>query len=349
MSPVRQLENFVDRVRRGGLRALSEDELLEFGRAYRRAGALLSRARTAQVGAGEIESLNRLLAAAYPLVHTQTERRSHSVIEFLVDEFPRTFRRELKVIVLATAIFVLGVLFGVTAVAWNPDMADILLGTGWHKMLEQVAERHVDNQDWLPEILRPVASAQIMINNIKVAVLAFATGVLCCLGSFYVLFYNGLLMGAVGVVVHQRAVDEAFWGFVIPHGVVEIPAILMSAAAGLIIGYGFIAPGRAWRSTAVRLAARRAVPLLIGVVIMLVEAGLVEAFISPRTDIEPPLKMALGGLIFACLVAWLAFGGRTARSQEENGPAGRNTRSNAVGSLSVEATTGRPVSSPGSG
>lgn len=308
---VRQLETLVTRVRKSGMKSLSEDELLDLGRVYRRAGAMLARARTAGLRGGDVESLNRLMAAAYPLVHPPTERHG-SVWEFLLYEFPRTFRREFKVIMLATLVFFLGALGGAIAVSCNADAAEIALGSGWHDTLERVAERHENNQDWLPELQRPLASAGIMTNNIRVAMLAFASGILLCLGSFYLLAYNGLLIGAIAVVVHQHNVDAAFWGFVAPHGVVEIPAILVSAAAGLIIGHAFISPGRQYRGVAVRQAARRAVPLLIGVVIMLIEAGIVEGFLSPRIDLEPPVKFAIALFIFTLLVTWLIIGGRHA-------------------------------------
>jgi uncharacterized membrane protein SpoIIM required for sporulation len=325
-SAVRELDAFVTRIRKSGLRSLSDQELLDFGRAYRRAGALLSRARTAGLKSGEVDALNRLLASAYPLLHAQPVRKSGSILDFLINEFPRTFRREIRVVMLAALVFLGGVAVGAIAVAARPDSAEVLLGTGWREVLDQISERHVDNKEWMPEIQRPLASAQIMTNNIKVALMAFATGVLLCLGSFYVLGFNGLMMGAVAVNVHQHGVDRAFWGFVVPHGVVEIPAILISAAAGLIIGYALIAPGRQLRRTAVRDAARRAIPLVIGVVILLVEAGLVEGFISPRTDVDPVVKMGFGALIFSVFATWLILGGRQEKSE---GLDGRKVRSNA--------------------
>lgn len=316
---VTQLSSFVTRIRRYGLRSLSDDELIEFGRSYRRAGALLSRARTAGLSGGDVAALNRLLASAYSLLTVPPRRKVGSAVEFLVHEFPRAFRREIRVIMLAAAIFFIGALIGLAVALLSGRATEMVVGTRMQQAFNQVAERHVDNRDWMPETMRPVASIEIMTNNIKVAFLAFASGVMLCLGSFYVLLYNGIILGAIGVVVHQRGVDAAFWGFVAPHGVVEIPAILISAAAGLIIGYGVIAPGRLPRLTALREASRRAVPLLIGVVLMLMEAGLVEGFLSPRVDIEPQAKMIFGLVIFCGLCAWLLLAGRHEAPSESPG------------------------------
>src|SRR5207249_4037029 len=101
----------------------------------------------------------------------------------------------------------------------------------------------------------------------------------------------------------------SFWGFVLPHGVLEIPAILIAGAAGLVIGYAIIAPGRLYRADALRLAMRRAIPLVLGVMILLVMAGLIEGFFSPIAEIEPAKKMAVALFNLFCLVSWLGLGG----------------------------------------
>ncbi|MBM3460971.1 MAG: stage II sporulation protein M [Armatimonadetes bacterium] len=310
-SPARRLDELLARIEGRPLSSLPDDDLLELGRVYRRASALLARARTAGVGGSDVEHLNRLVARAYPLVYAAPPRGSAGVADFLLNEFPRAFRRERRFIAVSVGIFLLGVLVGACALFVRPDSADALLGKGWNEALEHIAERHEGAKDWLPRLERPSASAGIMTNNIRVAINAFALGTLACLGSLYIMGYNGVMMGAVAVAVNQRGTDLNFWSFVVPHGSLEIPAILISGAAGMIIGYAFIAPGRLYRRDAVKLAARRAVSLLFGVVVLLVVAGLVEGFFSPSPDVGPVVKLLVGGMLFTLLCLWLSGGRAT--------------------------------------
>jgi uncharacterized membrane protein SpoIIM required for sporulation len=310
-APVRRLEELLGIVEKHGLHALGEEQLLELGRVFRRSSALLARARTAGLHGPDVEALNRLLARAYPLVHTLPARKVPSVFAFLFNELPSTLRREARVIGLAWAVFFIGCLVGLVVSLIYPDQAaDVLLGPGWGEGLHQVATRHENNADWLPDAERPQASAQIMTNNIQVAIMAFALGMLLCLGSLYIIAFNGVMLGACAVAVHQAGTDLYFWSFVVPHGVIELPAIMISGAAGLIIGYAIIAPGRLYRAEAVKQATRRAIPLVMGVVLMLITAGLIEGFFSPRVDVEPVVKIAVGCFELTCLLVWVGLGGR---------------------------------------
>ncbi|NDD27658.1 MAG: stage II sporulation protein M [Proteobacteria bacterium] len=212
------LERYLSRLNASGLKSLSGRELLDLGRAWRRCGALLSRARSAGLEGPNFEALNRLLARVYPLVQRPVERRSSSAFDLIARDFPRAVRREVRVIALATIVLLIGALVGAAVAALNHDMTDVVLGSGWADALDKVATRHVGDADWMPVETRPFESARIMTNNLRVAITAFGLGVILCLGSFWVLYFNGLMLGAVAIVVHQRGVDAPFWGFVAPHG-----------------------------------------------------------------------------------------------------------------------------------
>lgn len=309
-APARRLEALLATVAAGGLRALSEDEVLELGRAYRRTAALLARARTAGSGGGDVQHLNRLLARAYPLVHAHRAGPRTSVLNFVLHEFPQAVRREGRFILAATLFFLVGVFAGALLVEMDPDMPDVLLGPGWKQGLQGLAERHMGNEDWMPASIRPQTSLAIIFNNVRVSFLAFASGLPLCLGSVYVLGFNGVMLGAVGVVVHRNAVDLDFWSFVAPHGVTELTAIMIAGGAGLVMGYALLAPGRLTRKTALREAGRRAAPLVMGVVVMLLVAGLIEGFVSPVPELPPSTKLLFSGLTAVVLTAWFSLGGR---------------------------------------
>jgi uncharacterized membrane protein SpoIIM required for sporulation len=315
-----ELSRILDRVGRVGLRQISAEELIDLGRLYRRAAADLARARSAGTDPRQIEYLNALVGRAYAIVYTAETRGSASVRTFFAREFPQSVRRNLPFIGAAFGVFLLAALFGWIATYQNPEAPNALLGPGWSSQLSGIVERHTGKKDWLPGQWRPVASSGIMTNNIMVSILAFSLGIFGCLGTLFLMFYNGLMMGAVGAAVDQNNVALSFWAFVAPHGVLELPAIFIAGGAGLLLGYALINPGDLSRREALRQAGGEAIKLIMGVAAMLVVAGTIEGFFSPAL-LPEALKFSLAAVLAVGLVAYLTLAGRGA--EEAPSPAVR--------------------------
>jgi uncharacterized membrane protein SpoIIM required for sporulation len=126
---------------------------------------------------------------------------------------------------------------------------------------------------------------------VQISFLAFSTGILLCLGTVVVLAYNGLMLGALAAGISRTDAAIYFWSFVAPHGVIELPSIIISAAAGLLLGLAVIAPGDHTRVDALRLAGRQAAVMMMGVVVFLAVAGMVEGLFSPA-PVLPSMKLA---------------------------------------------------------
>lgn len=145
-----------------------------------------------------------------------------------------------------------------------------------------------------------------VMHNIGIGFQCFAAGLLLGLGSLYYLFYNGLLMGAVGGYLTQRGLGEMFWGFVMSHAPFELTAIVLSGAAGLRLGQALLMPGRLRRGAALVAAGRLVAPVVLAVVALLVAAAGLEAFWSSSRWIGLPFKLGACGLCLAGTVAWLS-------------------------------------------
>jgi len=306
-----ELETLIQQIERRGLSRLTPEQLLRFGRAYRRAAAALARARTHGLTGVEVEVLNRLVARAYGQVYSAPPRQKGSFLRFIRQEFPAAVRRHWLAITLAAGLFLLGGLFGFLLTHLNADMPDILFSPGWAEELEHLAERHAGVHNWLPEPERPLASSFIMTNNLRVAFIAFATGLAFGLGPLYLMWFNGLLIGTVAAVVHRRGVGVGFWSFVAPHGVIELTAIFIAGGAGLLLGWSLVNPGPYTRGAALKLAAREAVKLIMGVVLLLIPAGLIEAFFSPVPEVPSSFKFLFAAAVGAALYTYLLFSGLT--------------------------------------
>lgn len=156
-------------------------------------------------------------------------------------------------------------------------------------------------------------SAVLMTNNTQVSILALALGVTWGIGTLILLFYNGVVLGAV-IFDYVRAGQSVFlMGWLLPHGVVEIPAILIAGQAGLLLGQALIG----WNSKEsvsqrLRSVTGSLVTLISGAALLLIWAGLVEAFLSQYHEPILPyqIKIVFGLVELLALLMFLTFAGR---------------------------------------
>ena len=303
-----RLQSIVEQIEKRGLKSLVHEELLEFGRLYRRAASDLSFSQAHGIDPEVRRYLNGLVGRAYGHVYQDESKRFSLtlIINFFTFAFPAAVRREWPFLAGSFGAFLIAALIAFWAVSDDPIYSAALLPEGMLDGIEQVVARHKTGGDWMPGVIRPATSSVIMTNNVQVAFFAFGTGILAGLGTLYILVVNGLMMGAVAAEIGKADLATAvnFWGFVAPHGVLELPAIFLAGAAGLMMGYTLIHPGDYDRKTALKLAGRRAITILLGVIAMLVIAGIIEGFYSPT--LTPELyKFTFAGIAFGGLIVYL--------------------------------------------
>ena len=305
-----ELEQMLVQVEAGGLRSLNSDDVMRFGHFYRQVVSALSSARSQGVNDSHIEYLNQLAARAYGHIYTAESKGWPSIANFFKNDFPQSFRRNLLFIAIAFAISVGAAFFAASVVHRDEGKAAMILGPSAEQMIQAQAERHTGKQDWMPEEERPIMSSFVMTNNIRVAATAFATGILGCVLTFFILFQNGLMLGVIGAAMSARGTDVAlsFWSFVAPHGVIELTAIFIAGGAGLMLGWSLLSPGEHTRRVALKLAAREASKLILGVAAMLVVAGLIEGFFSPSM-VHAEVKLTVAMIIFMLQFYYLFFAG----------------------------------------
>ena len=143
-----------------------------------------------------------------------------------------------------------------------------------------------------------------MSNNISVAFFALAGGMTAGVMTLWIMVINGLLLGSVAALVTQNNLAYPFWAFVFPHGSLELPAIFLAGAAGLLLARGILFPGPYRRSYAVRHYSALGVQLIFGIVPLLVVAGVIEGFLSPNPAVPDPVKYATGIVLFVALISY---------------------------------------------
>jgi len=294
-----KLEALVAACARRGVAALDRDELRELALLYRQTAADLSVARESPANAALARYLNALLGRAHNLIYSGHAPRARGILDFYRRVYPAVFRSTLPYTALAFGIFMLGMVAG-TLMAWaDPGLERLMLGG---QMIDTIERGEM----WTHSIvgIKPLASSAITTNNLSVTFAAFAGGVLGGIGTAYMMLFNGLLIGVIGSACQRAGMGLQLWSFVAPHGTLELPAIFIAGGAGLVLAQGILFPGPLPRRDSIALAGRTAIRLLLGVLPMLVIAGIIEGFISP-TAAPVGLKFVIGAALFTLLLLYL--------------------------------------------
>jgi uncharacterized membrane protein SpoIIM required for sporulation len=300
-----RLEQLLDQRARGGFRSFGRDELRELGLLYRQIAADLATLRQDPGSVHFARYLNQLLARAHNIIYATRKTSPSSILDFFLTTYPRTFRRNRNYVLVALLIFVAGALVGAGLTWQDPDFKLSVLGP---QMVETIEKREM----WTHSIvgIKPVASSAIMTNNLGVGFVTFAMGITGGLGTIYMMIFNGLQIGVIGMACHLSGMSLKLWEFVAPHGVLELPAIFIAGGAGLRIATGLLFPGYLPRRESLVRAGSEAVQLLLGSIPILVVAGIIEAFVSP-TLLAPRLKFSLAAALFALLTLYLFTVGKS--------------------------------------
>jgi uncharacterized membrane protein SpoIIM required for sporulation len=297
-----RLEQLI-RLTGSGVGKLNHEQLQELGLLYRQTASdlsvLLQDVSNPQLAA----YLNQLLARGHNLIYMGQRPQAGNLISFYGRTYPRVFRETLPLTMLVIAIFLVAALAGWAVTLHDPGFAHRLLGP---QMMQDIDRRQMWTQSVVA--IKPVAASAITTNNLTVAFTVFALGV-TAIGTIWMIILNGLLLGVVGAATWRAGMAVALWSFVVPHGVLELPAIFLAGAAGLDIARGLLFPGMLPRPEALARAGGRASRLVLGTLPLLLIAGTIEGFFSP-TDAPVAMKFTLGAVLFAALLTYLFGAGR---------------------------------------
>jgi uncharacterized membrane protein SpoIIM required for sporulation/uncharacterized RDD family membrane protein YckC len=125
-----------------------------------------------------------------------------------------------------------------------------------------------------------VTAIMIVLNNIKVWLLLYGGGPLI-IASPSVTAINGVILGSVGGLLMREGRALDFLSAVLPHGVMEVTAILIASSIGIKMGLSLIFPGEKSRYESLKEVAMRYSDLVVLSAVLLFIAGFVEAFITP--------------------------------------------------------------------
>ncbi len=311
-----ELDDMLNLNERDPYRRMRFDEIKRLHYLYQRASSDLSKISTFSAERAINDYLESLVGRAYAMIHAgRQETVRFSFWRWFWGTFPQTFRRRQNAFFLSLAIMLAGALFGGGAIVLDPDAKAVLMPFAHLQMdpEDRVAQEEVAGESDRLSGQKGSFSAFLMTHNTRVSIFVLALGMTWGIGTVLVLYSNGVMLGAVAADYIWADQSIFLAGWLLPHGIIEIPAILLAGQAGLLLAGAMIG-----RKSALPFGARLrevvpdVVTLICGVAIMLVWAGIVEAFFSQyHAPVLPyEIKIAFGVIELFLLVAFLRFSGR---------------------------------------
>ncbi len=316
------------------VRKLDEDEVAELVALYQRVSSHLSHARGQYRDPDLNARLSGILGEARVVIYRRRGSAVGSVGRFFAETFPAAVWGSRRyVAVAAIALFVPAIAMG----AWLYNSPAVLDAAVPPEMQQLIADEEF--ADYYRSDAAQNFASYVTVNNIQVAFLAFALGILPIVGTGWILVFNGMNVGMMAAVMHRAGEGAQFWGLILPHGLLELSAICVAGAAGLRLGWSLVAPGDRTRARAFRDEGLRAVVIVGGLALCFVTAGFIEGFVTP-SGLPTAMRIAVGVAALALFVVYVVLLGSRAERKGLTGLLGESTRDE-LQLAEAEATRGQ--------
>lgn len=245
--------------------------------------------------------LNGLASRIYLNIYKNKREETSRITHFFKTELPLTIRRHHRELLYAFLIFVGFAIMGAFSSAHDETFVRGILGDGYVEMTEENISKGdpfgVYNSKGALNMFFMIA-----LNNIYVSFMVFVKGLLVSLGSVYELFTNGIMVGSFQYYFFAKNLGWPSVLVIWTHGTLEISAIILSGASGIIIGNSILFPGSHKRLHSLMRGAKDAVKVMISVVPILLVAAFLEGFVTRYSYATTPrwasIMILAGSLIF---------------------------------------------------
>ena len=235
--------------------------------------------------------LNQITVQLYRIIHKNKKFHFNRLFSFWQYELPLEFRKAHKQFLISFLIFSVFVLIGLVSVHYEEDFAKVVLGNDYVEMTDQ----NINNDDPMAVYKKGDSSEnafgekafmfiRITLNNIKISIYTFIGGAVFGLGTIYILFKNGVMLGVFQWYFYTKGLLFSSFLTIWIHGTIEISCIIIAGGAGLVIGSGFLYPKTHSRMNSFIKHAKRGVKIMIGIIPLIIMAGLLEGFVTRHTE-----------------------------------------------------------------
>ena len=267
------------------------EEALRTMQTYRTLARNLANARQLLPGSFLAAALESACATLHVAIGRPPRFGRARLLALFRDDIPAAAASVRSITLWIAALFVVSALGGWWLVSTYPTLVSLIASD---RMIDGVEHGHLWTDQLFslgpPELL----AARIFSNNVVVTLGAFCSGILFRLGTFYMISFNGLMLGGLFAFTHQHGLATGLLRFILAHGPVELSVICLAGAAGTALGESLIRPQLATRAESLRRRTAELGPLLVACALLLLGSGLIEGFISPSPRFSIPFRLTVG-------------------------------------------------------
>lgn len=306
-----ELDGLVDRVLLRGLSTLGDAELERLPMLYRGVVASLEVARRTTMDRALVAYLDALATRAYLAIYASRRAERGVLLRFFGLTFPRRVRSMRWEVALSTLLLALGTLVSYVLVrldaSWyfafvSPGLAgDRAPGATREMLRSALYARESEGLD--------VFASFLFTHNTGIGLMAFALGFAAGVPTALLVFSNGLMLGAFLALYASHGLLLPLLGWLLPHGVPELLAVVLCGAAGFHVAAALVAPGARTTRDALVRSGRRASTVVTGCILLFAVAGVVEG-VFRQVITDDALRAALIAFDVLWLGTWLVLGGR---------------------------------------
>lgn len=249
--------------------------------------------------------LNDLAVKIHQSIYQNKKEKTSHIVSFWTDSLPKVMRANRKEVFYSLIIFMISVLVGLVSSANDLDFIKLILGERY----VNITVENINKDD-------PLAVYKIMneldmflgitISNIRVAFYAFVMGILCSFGTGWVLFQNGIMLGAFHYLFYKHGLLSQAMLTIWIHGTLEISAVILAGSAGIIMGNSILFPKTYTRYQSFQMGSKNGLKIIMGSLPLFIVAGFLEGFVTRYTDI--PVFLSIGIILTSlCFVVWYYF------------------------------------------
>ncbi|MGW6276477.1 stage II sporulation protein M [Kribbella sp. NPDC055071] len=292
-------------------RRLSGAEAEELVTLYQRVGTHLSALRAAGADPVSIGRLSGLIADARGAVTGAQAPVWRDISKYFLVSFPAALYASRRWWVTIGLLFYLVVAWTAWRIVVHPEVAASI---GTPAEIQQLVNH--DFESYYSENPARDFALRVWINNATLSAAALALGVLL-IPSVFLLWNNALNLGVSAGLMISNDKGGLFFSLITPHGLLELTAVFVASAAGLRLGWSWIAPGARTRMQALAQTGRATVGMAIGLAAVLLVTGLIEAFVTPY--LPAPVRISIGILVELAFITYVWTLGRRAYRSGEYG------------------------------
>ncbi|MGB3183223.1 MAG: stage II sporulation protein M [Cyclobacteriaceae bacterium] len=226
--------------------------------------------------------LNQLTSKFHQNIYKNKKEKGSRFISFWKYEVPMTYAKSYREVLYSFLFFAAGIVIAVISTLGDESFVRVIIGDTYvDYTLNNIQEGDplgiYDDDGQLSMFLR------ITGNNIKVSLNTFIAGIVFMVGTIFIVFRNGLMVGAFFTMFFQHGLLTDSLLVVFLHGTIELSAIVLAGGAGIALGKGFLFPGTYSRMVSLKNGAKRGLKMVIGLLPFFVIAGFIESFLTRYT------------------------------------------------------------------